>query len=315
MITGLDIGYGYTKMAVFYGTRLYDEHIFPSRVSRYIPKKSFNESFEIVYVNGRPYIVGSDIEGSSRLGIDFVGTEEYFAVIGYSLSKVDILKRILILGLPPQAYEDEKVTSLKEAIRKIDIKREDGSRVYIPQWIEFVPQGAGIFFAYLTDNGIPDTTKTFVVVDIGYHTMDVVLFTDGKFRAHMSRSYPLGVKALYDMVRDSYIKQYSMFISPDRDEFVEKLLKDGSVSHMGERHTVDVENILNDFYTGRIIKAIGNYISDAEEYGYAVDEIILGGGGISYMGNISGARIVNNPQMANARGFMEYGKKFLDSSL
>lgn len=77
---------------------------------------------------------------------------------------------------------------------------------------------------------------------------------------------------------------------------------------MGESHTVDVESILNDFYKGRIVKTIGHYISDAEEYGYAVDEIILGGGGLSYMGNISGAHIVNNPQMGKAREFMEYGK-------
>lgn len=114
----------------------------------------------------------------------------------------------MVLGLPPQAYEDEKVSSLKEAIKRIDIKREDGTRIYLPQWIEFVPQGAGIFFAYLTDNGISDVPKTTVVVDIGYHTMDIVLFADGRFKAHMSRSYPLGVKALYDMVRDAYIKRY-----------------------------------------------------------------------------------------------------------
>ena len=306
MVIGLDIGYGYTK-TIFLNGDAEQRFIFPSRVGTYIPKKSFNESFDTVVVNGKQYIVGNDTEGSSRLTADFVGTDEYLAVIGYSLSRANIIKRIIVLGLPPQAYEEERINFFKERIRQADIRLSDGTKIYLPERIEFIPQGVGIYFAYLTENGLADTERTSVVVDIGYHTMDIVLFAGGKFRAHMSRSYPLGVKVLYDMIRDAYIKKYSIFVSPDRDELVEKLLSTKSVPHLDEMHTIDVQSILNDFYTGKIIKTLGGYISDAEEYGYMIERIILGGGGIWYMGNVSGAYVVRDPQMANAKGFMEYG--------
>jgi hypothetical protein len=36
-----------------------------------------------------------------------------------------------------------------------------------------------------------------------------------------------------------------------------------------------------------------------------IEKVILGGGGISYTGDVSGATTVVDPQFANARGFME----------
>lgn len=310
MITGLDAGYGYTKVAYFDGANR-NGFIIPSRVSRYIPQKSFDESFEAVYVDDKPFLVGSDTEGSARVGFDFVGGDEYLAIIGYCLSRINGVKKILVLGLPPQAYEDEKTRFLKDLVRRAEIRLPDGTKVYVPPKVEFVPQGAGIYFAYLSDNGFGNLNKTSVVVDIGYHTMDVVLFSDGKFKAHMSRSYSLGVKALYDMTRDAYIKKYSIFISPDRDEVVERFLRDGSIPHPSGVHTLDIKTILDDFYANRVMKIIGDYIAEVGEHGYMVEKIILGGGGVAYAGNVSGAYVMPDPQFGNAKGFMEYGMNLL----
>jgi len=311
MIFGLDIGYGYIKLAVFDGTGT-RYMIVPSFFGKYIPKKSFNESFETIIVNGSPYIIGNNVEGSTRVSAGFVGSNEYLAIIGYCLSRVSVVKKVLILGLPPQAYDGEKISSIKDVLRHADIRLDDGTKIYLPSRIEFVPQGAGIFFAHLSQNGIDDYGKTTVVVDMGYHTMDIVLFSGEKFRASMSKSYPLGVKVLYDTVRDAYIKKYSIFISPDRDEIVERLILHGRIPHIGgEEHTLDVGDILDNFYTGRILKAIRDYVSDAKEHGYMVEKIILGGGGIAYVSGVSGVDIVAEPQFANARGFVEYGKKLI----
>lgn len=310
MITGIDIGYGYTKIVTFDGKGSH-KFIFPSLVSKYIPKRSFKESFEVIYVNGKSYIVGDDVEGSSRVGFDYVGTDEYLAIVGYSLSKINAVKKVIVLGLPPQAYDEARIQYLKDTIRRMDVRMDDGTKIYVPSTIEFVPQGAGIFFAHLTDNGSSDFSKTIAVVDIGYHTMDVVLFTDEHYKAPMARSYPLGVKSLYDMVRDAYIKKYSIFLSPDSDGIVERLLRDGKIPHLGEGHTINTDEILNTFYLGRVVKSLRGYISDTKEHGYMIEKVIFGGGGISYMCGVSGAVTVVDPQFANARGFMEYGLKLV----
>jgi hypothetical protein len=117
------------------------------------------------------------------------------------------------------------------------------------------------------------------------------------------------------MVRDAYIKKYGIFLSQDNDRIVEKLLKDGQISPVvlpegsHEKHTIDTEEILNEYYLGRVKKSIAEYVSDATESGYVVEKIVFGGGGISYMGGLSRDSMVADPLFANARGFMEYGLK------
>jgi hypothetical protein len=309
MVAGIDIGYGYTKM-VYRNWIKSNVHVFPSVVSRYIPARSFNETFEIIRVNDRPYLVGYETVTSSRVGPSFVGTDEYFAIIGHCLSKVEVEADIktIVLGLPPQVFSGERVQLLKDSIRQLDIRCEDGRRVSVPSEVQFVPQGAGILFAYLSENGSPEEIETTtVVVDIGYNTMDVVLFAEGKYRGDMSKSYPHGVSELYDMVRDAYTKKYFIFLSPDRDGLVEHLLKDGSITHMGEKRVIDTQSILDDFFTGRIMTVLDKYMSTVERNGYRVERIILGGGGASYIGKAAGANVVVEPQTANARGFLIYG--------
>ncbi|MCX5814851.1 MAG: ParM/StbA family protein [Proteobacteria bacterium] len=315
MITGIDIGYGYTKIVTFDG-KYNRKFIFPSLVSKYIPERSFKESFEVIHVNGRKYIVGEDVDGSTKAGFNFTATEEYIAIVGYSLSKITAFKKVIVLGLPPQAYDDARIQHLKEVIMKMEVRTEDGTKIYMPSTIEFVPQGAGIFFSHLTTgNGASDFSKTVAVVDIGYHTMDVVLFDKEYYKAHMARSYPLGVKSLYSMVRDAYIKKYGIFLSQDNDRIVERLLKYGRISPVilpegdHDKHTIDTEEILNEYYLGRVKKSIAEYVSDATENGYVVEKVVFGGGGISYMGGLSRDSVVVDPLFANARGFTEYGLK------
>ncbi len=312
MVIGLDIGYGYTKMA-YLGATGKRSLVIPSTVSRYIPEKSFGDSFEVIRVNGRPFIVGSDIAGSSRVGSNFVGTEEYFAIIGHCLSRADAAKRILVLGLPPQAYQKDRMQTLKDAIRGMDVCLEDGARLYIPQRVEFVPQGAGIFMAHLRNNGAAqgDMGKTTIIVDIGYHTMDTVLFAKGRYRNDVSRSYPLGVKYLYDKVRDAYIRKYASFLSHDVDGIAEALLRNGRIMHFGETHTLDTGAILDDYYMGRVVHAILDYNASVKESGFVVENIIFGGGGVQYLKGMPGAHVVDEPQVANAEGFMEYGLTLL----
>ncbi len=306
MIVGLDAGFGYTKVVSFDGANI-QKFIFPSYVSKYVPRKTFKESFEVITVNGKQYVVGEDVEGSRRVGFDFLDTDEYLAVVGYALSRITTVKRAVMLGLPPQAYEEERVKRLTERVRGMEVTTEAGVTGYTPPNIHYIPQGAGIYFSHVANGGAQDHEKTVVVIDMGYHTMDVVTFVRGSYKGSLSRSYPLGARRLYDLVRDAYVKKYSAFLPAERVNLVEKLLKDGKVSHLGVTHTLDVDCIVNDFYLNQLMHTLADYVSDIAEHDIAVEKIILGGGGVTHLGSVSGATVATDPQYANARGYLEYG--------
>ncbi len=306
MIIGLDAGYGYTKMVTFDGSNI-QKLMFPSYVSRYVPRRTFNDSFEVTTVNGRQYVVGEDVEGTRRVGFDFLDTDEYLAIVGCALSRVSGLKRAVILGLPPQSYNKERAAYLTERVRSMEVTIESGVTAYSPQVINYIPQGAGIFFSHRVNGGDKDHEKTVVVVDMGYHTMDVVTFAGGAYKGGLSRTYPLGARKLYDLVRDAYIKKYSSFLPAERDNLVEKLLKDGKVFHLGQVRAIDVESIVNDFYGNQIMHTLADYVSEIEEHDISPEKIVLGGGGVTHLGAVSGATVVMDPQFANARGYLEYG--------
>jgi len=309
MVTGLDIGYGFTKM-VSLDVNEVKKTIFPSYVSRYIPNNghgSFGCDYEVIKVNGKDYIVGSDMESSTR--IDLASTDNYLAIIAYAVSRIESVRKTLILGLPPQAYEGGRIDSLTAKIREMDVKLASGRSLYIPPIIDYVPQGAGIFFSYLTGNGGEAQDSNVAVVDMGYQTMDVVTFSGGRYRGELAKSYPLGAKALYSKVRDAYVKKYAAYIPEDSDNIVEILLKGEAINHLGEKREIDTKSILNDFYVNKILDVLGKYVNFLEEHKIELDKIVLGGGGIAFLGNVSGAEIVPEPQFANARGFFEYGMK------
>ncbi len=191
----------------------------------------------------------------------------------------------------------------------MDVKLASGRSLYIPPVIDYVPQGAGIFFSYLTGNGGEAQDSNVAVVDMGYQTMDVVTFAGGRYRGDLAKSYPLGAKALYSKVRDAYVKKYAAYIPEDSDNIVEILLKGEAINHLGEKREIDTKSILNDFYVNKILDVLGKYVNFLEEHKIELDKIVLGGGGIAFLGNVSGAEIVPEPQFANARGFFEYGMK------
>lgn len=79
-------------------TQIYMSTSIPQGSAAIYQRGHSNESFEVLYVNDKPYVVGSDIEGNARLRSDFVGAEEYFAVIAYSLSRVEMVKGLWYWG-------------------------------------------------------------------------------------------------------------------------------------------------------------------------------------------------------------------------
>ncbi len=308
MIVGLDIGFGYTKMVFSNG---YNEHklIFPSTVSNYIPKESFGETPETVIVNGQEFIVGDRPSMGNRINVDnFLGSDEYLAFCAFCLSKIDGHKKVLVLGVPPEAYDKGITEQTIQKVKSMDAKTSDGRRIYPPPKIEFVPQGVGIYFSYIMEVNGEDVEKTTVVMDVGYHTTDMVLFVDGKYKPTMARSFPIGVGTLYDSIRSQYVAKYQVYLPDNCDDIIEGFLTEGKITHYDTTHTLDVEPLLKN-YIKKLQGALSKYSSLTRENNYRIEKIVVGGGGVTFLKNISGAHVVEDAQFANAFGYYRFGQR------
>ena len=166
MIIGLDVGFGYTKI-IFDDNETKKKAIFPSLISSYIPVEGFNKQPEIVTINGKPYIVGDkNSQGSMRVTREFIGSDEYLAIVGYSIYKVGIPQRVLIIGIPPQMYTKDIISGLLQKIKAAEMKADNGQKIDLPSVIKYVPQGAGIFFSHIVSGGSDDYFSNVVVLDV-----------------------------------------------------------------------------------------------------------------------------------------------------
>lgn len=311
MIVGLDIGYGYTKVACSTG-RMFK---FKTLVTKYIPQNIFPDDRQLlINVNGVKYIVGEDagdIIGDFTVGEDFVGTDEYYAIIGKVLSEIKEKVRLLVLGLPPGLYTEQRTKYLIRGLLSTIMSTSEGDRIITPDEVIYIPQGSGIYFHYVLSNGLKNQGDT-VVVDVGHYTVDMVCFSStGRFINDAARSYPLGNKILFDKVREHFSRQYGTFVS---DELVEQLIRNKSITHFGTVYNFDADQIVANYYQDQLMRAVKEYAALLKQHRRAVSHIVLGGGGIVWAKNIQGAEIVDNPQMANAIGYMKYGKLKLGQS-
>ncbi len=306
---GIDIGYGYTKVFTIKNGEPV-RVLFPTIATGYVPRAIFNsEPIVTVHVNDKAYTVGSDasqyVSGNFTVSDDFVGSNEYFALLGYALQKTGVWAQSLVLGLPPALYNEAKAQELIQKLYRIQLSDAKKRTIVVPGTIKYIPQGAGVYFSHIGNNA-GSKNKNVAVIDIGYYTLDFVFFSEGKFLDGSAKSYPIGVKKLYDEVLKLFSRTYGSFIGGD--ETVEKLIKHGRFHHFGQEYVLDVSHLVNEFYIEQIQRAIKNYSNALKETKKIVDEVIIGGGGVSFVNNIGGAVVVENPQYANAQGYYLYGE-------
>jgi hypothetical protein len=319
-ILGVDIGYGYTKSYFskngFNNQDFFSFDLFPTAVSKFIPRTTFTAQRKVITVNGEDFIVGDTAlrEGIGLINTrrtDFVGSSAYCAVLAYALTKTLKAPDILVLGLPPGQYNKEYSASLISYIHSVNVRTSDDGDIRFPKNIKFIPQGAGIYFSYVRSGNADDLNKKVAVIDVGYYTLDTLFFVKGKYVENFARSHQLGVSKIYEQVKKEFCSTYRTFIK--NDETVERLLFDGKVNVAGKEYTLDTSSIV-DSYNSEALSLIGNYI---EELPDEADLVIAGGGGVRFLKNNSFGKIniipVNNPQHANARGYYAFGKHVMNA--
>lgn len=301
MYIGLDIGFGFTKV-----TDGHNRYIIPSLATRTaFSDKSFSVNEDSVFVNDVEYAVGSEVSSTGNVSKDFVGSDQYFALVGYALSLYDTPLPIegIGLGIPPGIYSKEKAKATKEMFQGVKI-RCNKKPIILPSNIEFIPQGVGAYISWISKNPSGKDLNT-VVVDIGYYTVDLVYLNKGKYIPDFSRSFPFGVESLLDRLRDKFAVKYGEFIT---SRVAEDLLQTGRIVHFGKEYTMNSERdyLINKFYIEELMKIIKNYSTNIKDAGYLAQNVIICGGGARYFPPVTGAIVMENPQFANAEGYRLY---------
>jgi hypothetical protein len=298
---GIDIGYGYTKS--FTSHR---KMAFPTAVSMYAPVFSFGGKIPTIRVNGEKFAVGEEIilngfPYENTVRDDFVGSPSYMAVLGYVLSESNFSGNVLVTGLPPTFYNKERAEELTGQIRKQWLVNDQGRVIVIPGTVKIIPQGTGIFFSYVST--YPNYfQKNIIVIDVGYHTLDVVFFSNGKYIEGAVASFPLGIKMVYDEIRRSFGKTYGAF--PKDDDSIDEIIRHGKYLHFGKEYFLDVREII-DSYRNLINSSIKSHAAKVSK---KVDLVLAGGGGTTlFKETMKSVTLVDDPQFGNAKGFYEYG--------
>ncbi|MEM4134727.1 MAG: ParM/StbA family protein, partial [Candidatus Micrarchaeia archaeon] len=303
---GIDIGYGFTK--VVFGNNN-ENLIFQTTVSKYVrSEKIFNRVPEVISVNEQDYLVGPETTPSWRVDKEFVGSNEYFAVIGYCLAQIykrNISLSGIALGLPPALFNDRKIIFLRNALEKAEIKLNK-TLLPIPEKIIFIPQGVGAYIDFLVRN--PEYQRqSVIVIDIGYYTLDIVFIDKGQFIPYTAKSYPAGIEGLFNKICDELSNRYGNFAN---NTIAEVILQKGSFTYFGKEYKFDASEILRDYYIPKVtlkLKEYANFLRNEEFNLDSISAIVVAGGGAVYLKNIlEDAIVLPEPQFANARGYKIY---------
>jgi hypothetical protein len=316
-ILGIDIGYGFTKS--YYsqnssgGEDAYCFDVFPTTVSKFIPKITFSDSQAIVKVNEEQFLIG---ETALREGVglintrqsDFVGSNAYCAILSFALARTIRNPDILILGLPPGQYNRQYSDMIIETIKSSRIILSNRIIVDIPEVIRFIPQGAGIFFSHLRYGGSEAFNQRVAVLDVGFYTLDTLFMINGRYIENSAQSHQLGVSRLYDQVKKEFLSKFRITLKNHKT--IDQILTTGKVTIMGKTYEFNANHIL-DSNNSEVSSYVANYIENLSD---EVDLLVGGGGGVRFL-DINAFKykfsITDHPQFANARGYFEYGKHIM----
>ncbi len=297
---GIDIGYGFTKTC-----RAGDRRIFPTAVTLMAAEPTFSEVHRIS-VNGHQFLVGKEAEREGNT-IDtrhsgFVTSDAWLAVLGECLRINDLPGGEIVLGVPPGMYSRAYSQRILEAIRESDI-RISGELYRISGEVRIIPQGAGIFFRHVKDRP-DDYGKNVTVLDIGHHTVDMVLFSAGKYVENARESLEMGVSLILDSIIKTFYREHRFSIG-FRDAL--DILRSGQIRRLGITYILDINEEVNR-YARRFETIMDRYL---EKLPTRPDVGVMGGGGAVVIHHLVDLKhrlpMVNEPAMANAVGYWLYG--------
>ena len=294
MNIAIDIGYGDTK--VFYKTKSGKENYFkfPTAVERVrgIGLDFAEDDEKIIEFKGLKYRVGDDV-----------------ILTPFDTRTVEFLLKYSPLLVFKALKEIEK----KEG--KIDLENNIATGLSVLNWdkhqefmnvlkkffindfsfknnVFLFAQGQGIFFDMEDEI---DKNGLIIVVDIGFNTLDVIVFENGKPLKNYSYALKFGSYLIASELKGIIEKKFKISIGEIE---AKEVLNKGSIKIMGEVISFkdEIEN-LKSAYTEELILALKNH---SEELLSRADSIIISGGGAYYISESELKNEINFKKFKNA---------------
>jgi plasmid segregation protein ParM len=318
---GVDIGYGFTKVAGV------------DKIPRVIPsivgsneelsyRSDIGDRIKIapLTLNGHSYLVGEAAKRFSRHRyriFDSTWTESPY----YLLLLVSALMRIdksaaepaaIVTGLPVNHYTQERVRQVQDLLSHSDnVRISSGEALVKVEKIKVIPQPFGSFFdLILNDEGKlkdPEKIRQRVgIIDIGFQTTDLALATP-QFIESSSGSLDVGVRSVANQLSRDLSRKYS--ITLDTTE-AEEALRQKSVKIFGE--SVDLSDMIAE-RTREVAELILSYAHSLWGRGERLNRLILAGGGAnifrSYFSTYPNLYVLEEPSLSNVRGYLKLARK------
>lgn len=335
VVVGLDIGYGYVKMAWSTGPGENYEHVMPagaapkSRLPTDVAGQRANCGGLEVLVNGEHWVGGvdpGDVQGMARqLNEYYPSTSEYLALFHAALVRIgEPVIDELVTGLPMTHYLDEgRRRRLAERLTGMHPVR--GGQVVEVRRVTVLPQPMGAFLEQLglcaegrlddvMMQRLTDKGTCILSVDPGFYSTDYVLIRHNVLRDSSSGTSTIAVSAILDEARKQILRRFP-HIRVSRDRLETALRDRAQTVHFG---SVDVPfgAILDDVVQdlgGRLCTELLESLRSETE---SVDIILVAGGGRSLLEKpLRGAfplalwLDIQDPQRANARGFLARARR------
>jgi len=301
---GIDIGYGHTK--VYYQDNITKFQTAICYASDIGISYGDHNTYEF---EGELYYVGKEAVGSDAFFMsDYEMIKKFAPIIIYHvLSKFEEVKLI-------KPIEVRTGLSIMDFDRKEDFKKRIEKFEVNEQIIETKPlimaQGAGSVYdwVYNTNNGV--FPKSIMAIDIGYNTVNVLRFVDGKpIRKDMRPYTESGVSSAIKKFSTFLQLKYNMGFS-DQESLI--IFNNGEFIYKGELQE-DVSKKIKQL-TNEFVKTTLMTVINRENKNVSLSEVVIVSGGGAYLinrENISALKDykqiipVDKPfEYSNVRGYM-----------
>jgi len=318
---GVDIGYGFTKVAAAGRAPV----VMPSIVGsneELSYRSDIGDRIRIIplSLNGHSYLVGEAAKRFSRhryriFDSTWAESPYYLLLFVSAVTRIDksaCEPAAVITGLPVSHYTQERVRQVQDLLgRAHEVRVSSGETLVKVEKIKVIPQPFGSFFdLILNDEGKlkdPDKIRERVgIIDIGFQTTDLALATP-QFIESSSGSLDVGVRSVADQLSRDLSRKYS--ITLDTTE-AEEALRHKSVRIFGE--SVDLSDMIAERIR-EVAELILSYAHSLWGRGEKLNRLILAGGGAnilrSYFSTYPNLHVPEEPSLSNVRGYLKLARK------
>jgi plasmid segregation protein ParM len=267
---GLDIGYSQSKIAYM------DKVVkFPTAIC-YASDSGLMYGDENVYeFEGEKYYVGKEaVSGESFSTTDFKTLYKFAPLILFHvLSKFDEvnLEKPISVKTGLAIVDWDRKDDFIERLREITVN--DKTIITEPT---LIPQGAGVAIDWVNNSNEGVFPDKLVVLDIGYNTVNLVTFVNGKPSRKDIKGYPgHGVSSVIKPFCNYLESKYKMGFS---DQEAIQIFVKGTFKFDGEEDS-NVKDYIQDAKSKFVKKLFQSVLTDDKKLLSTADNVVIAGGG------------------------------------